>query len=147
MNDSYNKHNNSENSMTDFREYITLMEGIDEEEFMYDDEFEAVSPFEPIEIGDYILHLYASENDLCSPLINSTDPYLYDSWEMTIEKKDPRYDMVVVTHKIFNKIGYSAFQPDDVYAAYVPTELVQEIFNYLVSTIKLPKLAGIEVSK
>jgi hypothetical protein len=133
--------------MIDFRQYLELIEGFDEVEYDFDDEFESISPFAPIEIGNYVLNLYASENDLCSPLINSINPYDYDSWEMSIEKKDTRYDYVLCTHKIFNRIGYTAFQPDDVYAAYVPTELVQQVFDYLVSTIKLPKLSGIILPK
>jgi len=147
MNDNYNKENQTENYMVDFRNYITLMEGVEDDDMWADEEFEITSPFDSIEIGDYILHLYASENDFCSPKINSKNPYDYDSWEMAIEKLDNRYDFVVVTHKIFNKIGYHAFQPDDVYAAYVPNELVQEIFDYLISTVKLPRLSGIDQPK
>ena len=105
MNDNYNKGNQTENYMVDFRKYITLMDGVEDDDMWLDDEFEVTSPFEAIEIGDYILHLYASENDFCSPKINSLNAYDYDSWEMAIEKLDNRYDFVVVTHKIFNRIG------------------------------------------
>ena len=90
---------------------------------------------------------FLGDKEIIKAGLNSKNPYDYESWEMAIEKIDDRYDFVVVTHKIFNKIGYHAFQPDDVYAAYVPNELVQEIFDYLISTVKLPRLSGIDQPK
>jgi len=60
-----------------------------------------------------------------------------------IEKKHKRYDMAVVTHIVFANMGFIGFENHDVYAGYVPSELVQEIFDYLVSKIKLPKVKNI----
>lgn len=125
--------------MVDFRQYLQINEAIDMDDPFFD-EFASESPFDPIEVGDYILHLFASEESFCSPQENSFDPYYYVAWEMMVEKKHRHYDMVVVTHKIFNELGYESFEEDDVYAAYVPTELVQEIFNHLVDKIKIPIL-------
>jgi hypothetical protein len=136
---SYKKSNQQKNgvSMIDFRNYMQVNESIDTSDF-FDDEFDVESPFIPIEIGDYIIHIFASENNYCLPQINSFNPWDFASFEIMIEKNDPKFDFVVVTHKIFNEMGYVSFGEDDIYAAYVPVELVQEIFEYLVNKIKLP---------
>lgn len=136
-NDSYNKGQNWETTMVDFRNYLTVREDFDPELF---DEYTETSPFAPIDIGDYKLHLFASEDSYCSPQENTVDPYYYQAWEMMIEMEHPQYDMVVCTHKIFNQIGYPSFQEDDLYAAFVDTELVQEVFEHLVNKIELPTL-------
>jgi len=134
---SYSKGEDSEAIMVDFRNYLQVKEGFDPE---YIDEFTDLSPFDPIQIGKYTLHLFASEDSYCSPQENTLDPYYYQAWEMMIEMEHPQYDMVVCTHKIFNQIGYPSFQEDDLYAAFVDTELVQEIFEHLVNKIELPTL-------
>ena len=102
-NDSYNKGQNWETTMVDFRNYLTVREDFDPELF---DEYTETSPFAPIDIGDYKLHLFASEDSYCSPQENTVDPYYYQAWEMMIEMEHPQYDMVVCTHKIFNQIRY-----------------------------------------
>lgn len=133
--------------MVDFREYLVISDHIDDEDFyededdeFYDEDEYFVSPFDPIDLGDYILYLNASEASFCSPMVNSDNPYTYDAWELMIEKKDDRYDKVIVTHTIFNELGYGSFEDDDVYAAFVPNELIQELFDYLIQSIKIPKL-------
>jgi hypothetical protein len=135
--------------MVDFREYLAISEGIDNEDFYDDDEFydDDSFIFEPIDLGEYILHLYANDEALCSPKINSNDPYVYDAWEVMVEKKHPLYDKVIVTHLIFNKLGYQSFDDGDIYAAFVPNDLVQEVFNYLLDSIKLPKFSDIDPTK
>lgn len=134
---SYSKGRDSEDIMVDFRNYLTISDGFDPEHF---DEYSETSPFAPIEIGKYVLHLFASEDSYCSPQENTVDPYYYQAWEMMVEMKHPQYDMVVCTHEIFNQIGYPSFQEDDLYAAFVDTELVQEVFEHLVNKIELPTL-------
>lgn len=125
--------------MVDFREYVKVNPSIDMDDPFFD-EFSSESPFDPIDIGEYLLHLFASEESFCQPQENSFDPYYYTEWEVMIEKKHRHYDMVVVTHKIFNEIGYPSFEEDDIYAAYVPVDLVQEIFDYLTDKIRIPIL-------
>lgn len=130
--------------MNDFRNYLKLKEGYDEHFFYHPlNDIEVMSPFQPIEIGNYIINLYASENDLCSPLINSLNPYDFESWEMTIEKTT-KYEDEDVTYKIFNNLGYESFKKNEI-GAYVPNDLVQEVFDYLTLMIKLPKFNGIEL--
>jgi hypothetical protein len=129
--------------MIDFQRYL---EPLGNEIDVFDDEFESVSPFAPIEIGSYVLHLFASEEDLCEPRINSLNPYTFSAWEVMIEKKHKRYDMAVVTHIIFRELGFEGFENHDVYAGYVPSEIVQDIFNHLVNKIKLPKIKNITYS-
>jgi hypothetical protein len=103
----------------------------------YDNGVGDVSPFAPIEIGDYILHLYASEFNFCTPRINSYDKYDFEEWELMIEKKHPKWDFVVCSSEIMNEIGYDNFLKDDIYIAYADTELVQKIFNHLLEKIDI----------
>lgn len=138
-----------EYNMVDFREYLQvedyLLEENDDIIFNnneFDGEFDAFqyfeSPFKPIDIGDYILYLFASEQNLCSPAISTLDKYSYDAWEVSIEKFHPKYGYVVCSSEIMNELGYNEFGPTDYYIAYTPVDLVQQIFEHILNKLKLP---------
>lgn len=131
--------------MVDFREYLQIEEYLNTEtddifdyydektgHFKYDE-----SPFAPIEIGKYTLYLYASEQNFCSPQMNSFDKYFFDTWEVMIEKLHPKYGYVICTAEIMNEIGFGKFEPEDHYVAYTEIQTIQEIFDCLVDKLDI----------
>lgn len=142
--------------MIDFREYVevepyihfksdnTSDEFVDEfEEDNFDDlnsyeYFE--SPFTPVEIGDYVLSLYASQQNFCTPAMNSYDKYFFQQWELCIEKVHDKYGYVVCTAEVMNELGFDSFKPMDYYIAYADIELTQRIFDHLLNKLKLPQI-------
>lgn len=119
----------------------------EDDEFLEDDIDEerlSASPFAPIRIGDYVLHLMASEDSFCSPRISSYDKYVYQQWEVMIEVKHPKWDFVVCSSEIMNELGYDAFLKDDMYIAYADVELVQKIFEHLLEKMDLYSIFDIE---
>jgi len=142
------KETNRESVMIDFREYLQIEDYLMEEsddifeyydeqtgEFKYDE-----SPFAPIEIGDYVLYLFASEQNFCSPQFNSFDKYFFNAWEVCVEKFHSQYGYVVCTAEVMNELGFDKFEAEDHYVAYAGIETVQKIFEHLVNKLKLPKI-------
>lgn len=135
-----------ENTMVDFREYLRVEEYLESESDDIFDTMDSItgelryneSPFAPIEIGRYILHLYASEQNFCSPQINSLDKYDYDAWEVMIEKNHPKYGYVICTAEVMNELGFDKFEPMDHYVAYSDIDTVQQIFDTLLDKLYIP---------
>lgn len=135
--------------MVDFREYLQIEDYLlDEDEDILDEYVEDTgrleyneSPFAPIEIGDeYVLYLFASEQNFCTPQMNSMDKYFYKTWEVCIEKFHQQYGYVICTAEIMNEIGFEKFEPMDHYVAYAEVETVQEIFDCLLNKLYIPEV-------
>jgi len=54
----------------------------DDDEYDEYDSLDVESPFAPIQLGEYIIHLYASEYSFCTPRMNSVDKYAYTQWNL-----------------------------------------------------------------